>query len=195
MKRRALFAFLGGAVTALPLVVRAQPPGLPVIGLLGATSPEAAVAFLVAFHAGLKESGYVDGRNVAIAFRWAEGRLERLPALAAELVGLKVAVVVSTNPFASQAAKKATQAISIAFLTGDPIGEGLVASLGRPGGNATGVSLQNPELAPKRLELLRDLIPNARSVVFIVNPVNPTVAAQVPGVQATARGMGLRSEE
>jgi len=191
MKRRELFAFLGGAVAALPLVVRAQPPGLPVIGFLGNTSPEAAVSFLAAFHAGLKESGYVEGRNVTIAFRWAEGRLERLPALAADLVALKIAVIVGINPFAAQAAKKATQAIPIAFLTGDPVGEGLVASLGRPGGNATGVSLQNPELAPKRLELLRDLIPNARSVVFIVNPVNPTVAAQVQDVQAAARGMGL----
>src|SRR5262249_26311662 len=132
-----------------------------------------------------------EGRNVAIAFRWAEGRLERLPALAAELVALKVAVIVGTNAFSSQAAKKATQAIPIAFLTGDPVGEGLVASLGRPGGNATGVSLQNPELASKRLELLRDLIPNARSALFIVNPVNPTTAGQVRDVQAAARGLGL----
>jgi putative ABC transport system substrate-binding protein len=191
MRRRELFVFLGGAAAVWPLVASAQPPGLPVIGFLGATSPGAGVSFLAAFHAGLKESGYVEGRNVSIAFRWAEGRFERLPALAAELVALKVAVIVGTNHYTALAAKKATQAIPIAFLSGDAVGEGLVASLGRPGGNATGVSIQNPELAPKRLELLRDLIPNARSVAFIVNPANPTVAAQVRDVQAAARGMGL----
>ncbi len=192
MRRRESFAFLGGAAAAWPLAARAQRPGLPVIGFLAAASSQAAASyFLPAFHAGLKDSGYIEGRNITIAFRWAEGRLERLPALAAELVALKVAVIVATNPFAVRATKQATREIPIVFLTGDPVGEGLVAGLGRPDGNATGVSLQNPELAPKRLELVRDLVPNARSVVFIVNPANPTVAAQVRDVQAAARRMGL----
>ena len=191
MRRRESFAFLGGAAAAWPLAARAQRPDLPVIGFLAASSPGPAGSFVAAFHVGLKESGYVEGRNVAIVFRWAEGRLERLPALAVELVALKVAVIVGANPFAVRAAAKATQTIPIAFFTGDPVAEGLVASLGRPGGNATGVSLQNPELPPKRLQLLRDLIPNASSVVFIVNPANPTSAAQVRDAQAAARRMGL----
>ncbi len=156
MRRREIIA--AAAPTILwPLRARSQQAALPVIGYLGTGSPEAFAPMLPAFQAGLKESGYVEGRNVVLTHRWADGRYERLPALAAELVTLKVAVILAPTGLAAITAKKATQSIPIVFLSGDAVALGLVASLSRPGGNATGVSILVPELIPKRLELLREL--------------------------------------
>jgi putative tryptophan/tyrosine transport system substrate-binding protein len=188
MRRRAFTALLGAA----PLVwrsARAQ-PGVPLIGYLAASTVEQGLPVLSAFHDGLKEAGYVDGRNVAIKFRWASGRHEQLPALAAELVALKVAVIVAPTGIAALAARGITQTIPIVFTSVNPVEQGLVASLNRPGGNATGVAILLTDLIPKRLELLREAIPGARSVGFLINPANPTRADQIAAMQAAARVTG-----
>jgi putative tryptophan/tyrosine transport system substrate-binding protein len=168
--------FLVGLCTALvwPFAARAQQKRVPVIGLLSSTSPRPAGPFLAAVRQGLSETGYVEGQNVAIEYRGAEGHYDRLPALAADLVGRKVDVIAALNDVLAHAAKGATSTIPIVFVcAGDPISDGLVASLARPAGNLTGVSLLNAELTPKRLELLSELVPLAKVIALLVNPNNP----------------------
>jgi putative ABC transport system substrate-binding protein len=162
-----------------------------VIGFLGTTGQEDS-ALVIAFREGLGEAGYTEGRNVAVLFRWSDGQYERLPALAAELVALRVAVIVAAGGPAAVAATRATRTIPIAFHTGgDPVETDLVASLRRPGGNATGVTMLSSMLAPKRLELLRELVPHARSVAYLADPRAPAARFQLADVQAAARTIGL----
>ena len=193
MQRRQFITFLSSAA-AWPLAARAQQPALPVIGYLGAQSPAAFASRLRAFRQGLGETGYVEGRNVAIEFRWAEGQQNRLSALAADLVGRRVAVIVAPGgASAALAAKSATATIPIVFEMGaDPIAMGLVGSLNRPGGNLTGVSSLNVEVTPKRLEILHELVPTAAVVAVLINPTSPTADSQLRDLQAAARALGLQ---
>ena len=196
MKRREFITLLGGAEAAWPLTARAQQPAMPVIGFLGATSPDAANADLLrVFRQALKESGYVEGENVAIEYRWAETQLDRLPALAAELVSRRVAVVVSVEgPPVAFAAKTATTTIPIVFtVSDDPVRLGLVASLARPGGNVTGINFFSNEVLSKRLELLRALVPTATRVAVLVNPANTAnTETTLKDVEPAARAVGLQ---
>jgi putative ABC transport system substrate-binding protein len=193
VKRRAFITLLGGAAVAWPLAARAQQPGMPVVGFLHSEAPGRYTSpILRAFRQGLSESGHVEGRNVAIEYRWAESRYDRLPNLAGDLVGRGVNVIVANGP-AIQAAKTATTTIPIVFFAGgDPIKLGLVASLAQPGGNLTGVTNLGTELGPKRLELLHELVPAATSFVVLVNPTYPDAAAQSEAAQAAARARSLR---
>jgi ABC-type uncharacterized transport system substrate-binding protein len=192
MKRREFIALLGGAATAWPLAARAQQPAMPVIGFLGSTTPGVYVDRVRAFHQGLSESGYVEGRNVAIEYRWAEGHYDRLPALAADLVRRGVSVIAANAIPAALAAKAATSTIPIAFSIGvDPVEVGLVASLSRPGGNLTGAVSLAVELGPKRLELVHELMPSATAVAFLVNPSRPNVEDETKIMQAVARSLAL----
>jgi ABC-type uncharacterized transport system substrate-binding protein len=170
IERRKFLATLGGAATAWPLAARAQQP-LPVIGFLGGSSPEAAARRLRAFHQALKETGYIEGQNVAVEYRWAEGQNNRLPMLAAELAHRQVAAIAASGTAAAVAAKAATSTIPIVFgVAVDPVKIGLVASLNRPGGSLTGIASLNVEVGPKRLELLHEMVPSATSMALLVNP-------------------------
>ena len=191
MRRREFIAVLGGAV-AMPLAARAQQQAMPVIGFLDPTSLGANKDRLLGFHRGLKDSGYVDGENVTVVYRWAEHQNDRLSELAADLVRRRVAVIAVAGSAAAFAAKRATTTIPIAFAVGDdPVRLGLVASLARPGGNLTGINFIATELVAKRLELLRELVPAATRVAALVNPANPTSISSVRDVQPAARAMGL----
>jgi putative ABC transport system substrate-binding protein len=190
MRRRELMLLLGGAMTAARSL-RAQQNTMPMVGVLGSGSPGPLAPFVAAFHQGLSETGYVEGQNLEIEYRWAENRYDRLPALAADLVGRKVDVILAiggTPP--ALAAKAATSTIPIVFSSGDPIGFGLVASLARPGGNLTGVS--SLELTPKRVEMLSELVPRAKVVALLVKPSNAIAEPMIRNVQEAACAKGLQ---
>jgi putative tryptophan/tyrosine transport system substrate-binding protein len=196
MRRREFIALAGAAASAnfWPLGARAQQPAMPVVGYLGAQSPAAFASRVAAFRQGLGEAGYAEGRNVAIEFRWAEGRHDRLPDLAADLVARQVTVIVAPGGApAALAAKSATTSIPIVFEMGaDPIAIGLVASLARPGGNLTGVSSLNVEVTPKRLEILHEAIPTGTLVAVLLNPTSPTADSQLKQLQQAARTLALQ---
>jgi ABC-type uncharacterized transport system substrate-binding protein len=194
MRRREFIAALGGAV-AWPFAGRAQQPTVPVIGFLGTTSPEVYAIRLRAFGQGLKEEGYAEDQNVAVEYRWAAGHDDRLPALAAELVRRQVTVIAAGGGSPSAvAAKVATAKIPIVFETAaDPVALGLVASLNRPGGNLTGINNLNVEVDPKRLELLRELLPSARNIAVLIDPSSPTITDQfLRSLQAAAPDLGMQ---
>src|ERR1035441_2368025 len=193
MKRREFITLLGGVAAAWPLTAQAQPP-LPGIGFLNSSSPDGYAPMASAFRQGLKETGYVDGHNVAIEYRWAEGRNDRLPSFVADLVQRKVNVIAATTTAAALAAKAATTTIPIVFeTTADPVQLGLVASLNRPGGNVTGVTQTNMEIAPKRLELLHELVPTASVMALLVNPTDPALAeSATKELQEAASILGLK---
>jgi putative ABC transport system substrate-binding protein len=191
MRRRELL--LGGAAVVLPFAARAQQTAMPVIGFLNGTSPGPAAPFMAAFRQGLGETGYVEGQNLAIEYRWAEGRYDRLPALATDLVGRKVDVIVASGGDRSAlAAKSATLTIPIVFTAGDPVVIGLVASLSRPGGNLTGFSIITVELHPKLLELITELVPRAGVIALLMNPNNPNAERVMRDVQEAARAKGVQ---
>ena len=193
MQRREFIGLLGGAAAVWPLVARAQQPLMPVVGFLNAASAEGYTRQLTAFLKGLGEAGYVDGRNVTIEYRWADGRSDRLPAMAADLVQRQVAVIAATSTPAALAAKASTTTVPIVFETGaDPVRLGLVANLNRPGGNVTGVTNLIVEVAPKRLQMLHELVPMATSIALLINPSEPTAAeTQSRDVLSAARNLGL----
>jgi putative ABC transport system substrate-binding protein len=192
MLRREFLGVMSGAAATWPLAVRAQQPTLPVIGYLSSTSSSPYAPFVAAFQQGLKETGFIAGQNVTIEYRWAEGQFDRLPALVADLVRRQVAIIaVGGGGVTALAAKDATLTIPIVFAIGsDPVKLGIVASLNRPGGNITGVSSIAVELGQKRLELLRDLLPKAVTIGFLMNPDSPNTAFDLPDMQVAARGLG-----
>jgi putative ABC transport system substrate-binding protein len=192
LKRRNFITLLGGAA-AWPLAARAQQSAMPVVGWLASGSAVASRGLVDEFLRGLKDGGYVEGRNVAIEYRWADGRYERLPALAAELIQRQVTVLATSAPPAAHAAKAATTTIPVVFSIGtDPVTEGLVASLNRPGGNLTGVTQFSTALEAKRLEIIRELVPNAGLIAVLVNPSFAAAKKQVDEVDAAARAIGQR---
>jgi putative ABC transport system substrate-binding protein len=203
MKRRDFIALLGSAA-AWSVAARAQQKAMPVVGFLNTASPGPSAPFVAAFHQGLRETGYVEGQNVAIEYRWAEDHYDRLPGLAADLVGRKVDVIVTIAAAPALAAKSATSTIPIVFAgVGDPVGFGLVDSLARPGGNLTGFSNINVELTPKRFELMSEMVPQARVIALLVNPNNTNTesiirdmqkAARIKGVQLAILKAGMESE-
>ena len=191
MKRREFVSLLVGGAAAWPLVARAQQPAMPVIGYLNSRSRDTDTPFLAAFHRGLNETGYVEGQNVAIEYRWAEGQYDQLPVLATDLVRRRVTVMAATSTPAALAAKAATSAIPIVFTTAaDPIAVGLVDSLSRPSGNVTGVNSYLSDLGAKRLELLRQLVPTAALIGMLVNPNYPDAESQAKDVKEAARTLG-----
>jgi putative tryptophan/tyrosine transport system substrate-binding protein len=192
MRRREFITLLGGGAAAWPLAARAQPSKKPIVGFLGASTPAAAGQWVAAFAQRLRELGYIDGRTVAIEYRWAEGRNERMAEIAAEFVRAKADVIVAQGTQAALAAKNATTTIPIVFaLPGDPVGSGLVASLAQPGGNVTGLSSQVPELAGKRLGLLREIVPGLRRLAIMANVSNAANVLDMRDVQGAARADGL----
>ena len=192
MKRRAFITLLGGTAATWPLAARAQQPGkLPTIGFLGTTTPSAWSQWVAAFVQRLRDFGWIEGRTIAVEYRWAEGRDERFVEIAAEFVQLKVDVIV-TSGTALLAAKQATSVIPIVFaVANDPVGSGFVASLSRPGGNITGLSLQSTDLAGKRLELFREVVPDLRRLAIMAHVGNPGAVLELAEVQAAARALGL----
>src|ERR1700724_2212755 len=191
MKRREFIALICGPAAAWPLAARAQPPAMPVVGILSSASLSAFTDLLGAFRQGLKESGYTEGQSVAIESRWAEGHFERLPELAAELVQLRAAVIVTTGGSSNLAAKAATSTIPHVFLSqDDPVKVGLVMSLNRPGGNATGMSLLTSALVAKRLEFVRQLAPASAPLCYLMNPQAPEAKFHLSDMQAAARESG-----
>jgi putative ABC transport system substrate-binding protein len=190
--RRQFISGLGGAAVAWPLATRAQPATLPTVGFLGPLTQSAQSDWTAAFVQRMRELGWIEGQTVAIEYRWAEGRSKRFAEIAAEFVRLKVNVIVTAGTLAAAAVKQATAGIPIVFAAaGDPVGTGLVASLARPGGNVTGLSIQQNDTAGKRLELLRDLVPNLRRLAILANVDNPAPMLEVEDVQAAARTLGL----
>jgi putative ABC transport system substrate-binding protein len=191
MRRREFIALLASSGIAWPLAAHAQQDAMPVVGFVHGASPQGAAPSLSAFHKGLNETGYLEGQNVAIEYRWAEGRIDRLPALAAD--HRQVAVIAATTTPASLAARAATTTIPTVFETSaDPVKLGLVASLNRPGGNVTGVTQTNAETTPKRLELLHELLPSVRVMALLVNPTDSVLAeTETNAVAAAARTLGL----
>jgi ABC-type uncharacterized transport system substrate-binding protein len=195
IERRIFLVTLGGAAAAWPLAARAQQPAMPVIGFLSARSPQDAAHLVTAFRRGLYENGFVDGQNLTIDFRWADGQYDRLPALAAELVRRSVKVIAATggDP-AVLAAKAASSTIPIVFSTGDPVKAGLVASYSRPGGNLTGIDLLTTTMEPKRVGILHDLMPQASAIAVLVDPRFPTAGMQSRDIEEAARAIGIRIE-
>ena len=190
MRRREFITLVGGTAAAWPFVGRAQQPAMPVIGFLNGASPKAYERNVAGFLQGLKQAGYIEGQNVAIEYRWAEGQYDRLPGLAADLVRRHVAVIAANTP-AVPAAKAATTMIPIVFLSGDdPVEHGLVKTLNRPGGNLTGVSTFASALGSKQLGVFGELVPTAKSIAALVNPTNPNSEAYARGIQEAARNLG-----
>ena len=191
MKRREFITLTGGAAAAWPLAAHAQPAKLPTIGVLGTATPSRWSQFVAAFVQRLRDLGWIEGRNVAIEFRWAEGRTERYTEIATEFVRLKVDVIVTAGG-AVLATKQATSVIPIVFaLALDPVGGGMVTSLARPGGNVTGLSLQSTDLSSKRIELLREVVPGLRRLAILANAAYPAAVVEIGEVQAAARTLGF----
>jgi len=191
MRRREFITLLSGAAT-WPLAVNAQQPAMPIIGFLNSASPDGYAPMVAGFRQGLKETGYVEGQNLAIEYRWAGGQYDRVPTMALELVGRQVAVIVANTP-GVLAVKAAITTIPIVFTTAsDPVQVGLVASMSRPGGNVTGVTQLNVEVMPKLLELAHELVSTATSIAVLVNPTNPNTETQLRDLQAAARILGVQ---
>jgi putative ABC transport system substrate-binding protein len=189
IRRREFITLIGGAV-AWPVAVRAQQV-VPVLGYLSSESPASSAVRLAAFHQGLKGAGFIEGQNLAVEYRWAEGRIDRLPALASDLIQRRVSAIFAFGP-AAPVAKAATRTIPIVFEVGsDPVAIGLVAALNRPGGNLTGVTTLGTELGPKRLELLHDLVPKASTIAALLNPRNTAADEQLKSIQSAVRTLGL----
>jgi putative ABC transport system substrate-binding protein len=192
MKRRAFISLLGGAAAAWPFKARAQQAAMPVIGFLNSASPGNYVPMVAAFRQGLKEAGYVEGQNVAVEYRWAEGQYDRVPVIALELIDRRVAVLVANTP-GVLAVKAAITTTPIVFTTGsDPVQIGLVASMSRPAGNVTGATTMGVELASKLLELAHELVPTASVIAALINPANSSAEPQLSGLQAAARTLGVQ---
>jgi putative ABC transport system substrate-binding protein len=192
MRRREFITLLGGAMTIWPPAARAQRPGIPVIGFLNGSSSAGYARMVDAFRQGLKETGYFEGQNVVIEYRWAEGHYDRLPAMAADLIHRQVAVLAATSTPAALVAKAVTTTIPIVFTTGgDPVRLGLVASLSQPGGNVTGASELTREAAPKRLELAHRLVPNATVIGLLINQKNPSAETVTRDLEVAAKSLGL----
>ena len=192
MRRREFITLIGGSAVAWPLGAGAQQPAMPVIGFLNSASPDGYAPMVAGFRQGLKETGYVEGQNLAIEYRWAGGQYDRVPTMALELVGRQVAVIVANTP-GVLAVKAAITTIPIVFTTAsDPVQVGLVASMSRPGGNVTGVTQLNVEVMPKLLELARELVPMATNIAVLVNPTNPNTETQLRDLQAAARILGVQ---